>query len=145
VSGRLTGSVLTPKSRSPLHSFHEVDWFSGLKQMILHLNNDLLLSSAVRAAANQAGTQVQFSRNLDDLATALQAGGLDKVLIDLQTPGLDLQRLQSLVSQPALPPVVMYAQHVNEELLSFAANLPGVSVMTRGQFSRSVSKLIGGN
>lgn len=113
--------------------------------MIFHLNNDLMLSSSVRGAAAQAGATVQFSRSLDELAAALQAGQLTKVLVDLQTPGLDLDRLQELVSQPAGPPVVMYAQHVNEDLLEFAAALPGVSVMTRGQFSRSVPQLVSGN
>jgi len=113
--------------------------------MIFHLNNDLMLSSSTRAAAAQSGTPIQFSRSLDELATAIQAGQLTKVLVDLQTPGLDLTRLQQLVAQPGLPPVVMYAQHVNEDLLNFASALPGVSVMTRGQFSRSVPQLVSGN
>jgi DNA-binding response OmpR family regulator len=110
--------------------------------MIFHLNNDLMLSSAVRAASTQSGASLQFSRSLEELATALQTGKLTKVFIDLQTPGLDLTRLQELVSQPDLPPIVMYAQHVNEDLLDFANSLPGVSVMTRGQFSRSVPQLV---
>jgi DNA-binding response OmpR family regulator len=110
--------------------------------MIFHLNNDLMLSSAVRAAATQSGVSLQFSRSLEELATALQTGRLTKVLVDLQTPGLDLTRLQELVTQPGLPPVVMYAQHVNEDLLDFANSLSGVSVMTRGQFSRSVTQLV---
>ena len=113
--------------------------------MIFHLNNDLMLSSSVRAAAAQAGTSVQFGRNLDELATAFQSGQLKKVLIDLQTPGLDLTRLREMISQPGLPPVVMYAQHVNEDLLDFASSLLGVSVMTRGQFSRSVPQLVSCN
>lgn len=112
--------------------------------MIFHLNNDLMLSSTVRAAAAQSAAVVRFSRSLDDLATALPTGQLTKILIDLQTPGLDLDRLQQLVSQPATPPVVMYAQHVNQELLDFAAGLPGVSVMTRGQFSRAVPTVVAG-
>jgi DNA-binding NtrC family response regulator len=113
--------------------------------MIFHLNNDLMLSSSVRAAATQAGTPIQFGRKLDELTTALQSGQLTKVLIDLQTPGIDLPRLQEIVSQPGLPPIVMYAQHVNEDLLDFANSLPGVSVMTRGQFSRSASQLVSVN
>lgn len=113
--------------------------------MLFHLNNDLMLSSAVRAAATQAAVQIQFGRNLDELATAIQSGQLNKILIDLQTPGLDLNRLQELVAQPTGLAVIMYAQHVNEELLEFAAALPGVTVMTRGQFSRSVPKLVAGS
>lgn len=113
--------------------------------MIFHLNNDLMLSSSVRAAGTQSGILIQFSRSLDDLEAALQGGQLTKVLVDLQTPGLDLPRLNTIVSQPGRPPVVMYAQHVNEDLLDFAKSLPGVSVMTRGQFSRSVPQLVSGS
>lgn len=113
--------------------------------MIFHLNNDLMLSSTVRAAATQAAVPVQFSHQLAELDAAIQGGQLSQILIDLQTPGLDLGRLQELVSQPAVPTVVMYAQHVNEDLLDFAAALPGVTVMTRGQFTRAVPQLVRGN
>lgn len=115
--------------------------------MIFHLNHDLLLASSVRATATAVGQTVQFGRQLDELAAAIAGGKLTRILIDLQTPGLDLDRLRELVSQPGVPPVVMYAQHVNESLLEYADGLAsgtemGVTVMTRGQFSRSLAELM---
>ncbi len=110
--------------------------------MIFHLNHDLMLASSVRAAAGAAGQQVQFSRNLEDLAAAIRSDSVAKVLVDLQTPGLDLEELKALVLSASGIPVVLYAQHVHEPLLEFAAQLPGVTVLTRGQFSRSVREWV---
>ncbi len=110
--------------------------------MIFHLNHDLMLASSVRAAAAANGHAIQFSRRLDDLAEAIRAGGVTKVLVDLQTPGLDLEDLQAVVASAGEVPVILYAQHVLEPLLEFAAQLPGVTVLTRGQFSRAVRELL---
>ena len=55
--------------------------------MILYLTKDLMLASNVRSVAKSEAIELTIVPSVDKLVENLVAGGCQKVLIDLQTPG----------------------------------------------------------
>ncbi len=112
--------------------------------MILHLANDLMLTSTAEAAARKSGLTYRMVPNLQRLADLItELTEIDLVLVDLQLPGLNFSQLESAMEQLPQRPrkLVAYAQHVNVDLLNQAQDSIFDAVMTRGQINGSLESL----
>jgi hypothetical protein len=92
------------------------------------VTGDLFLGSRLRGVGESAGYRVVPSPRLERLAESF--GEVDRVLIDLASPGIDLHQLP-----PSIPleRVAGYAPHVRVDLLKVARSVGLSAVFTRGQ------------
>ena len=109
---------------------------------ILHFTTDLMLGSQVSQAARARGATVQMVNRLEPLfeqiddTTAL-------IILDLQSGNWSANDFGERFKNPTdFPPVVAYAQHVHEDLLAEAHRVGIEAVLTRGQFTREVNRLL---
>lgn len=109
---------------------------------IIHLSSDLMMGSQLSQAARGRGLAVEMIQRLEQLAERIDAE-TRLVAIDLQSPGWSAESFaagRSLYA-PAIP-IVAYAQHVFPELLSAAERAGITTVLTRGQFARSLGEIL---
>ena len=108
-----------------------------------------MLVARSSAAARHAGVAYRSFANADRMAEFVEAddsgSSVQRALIDLQTPGLDIDdvagRLRQLV--PGCT-IIAYAQHVKTDLLEAARAADIDRVLTRGQFDQQVPQLVAG-
>ena len=112
--------------------------------MILYLTKDLMLASNVRSVAKSEAIELTIVPSVEKLIENLGAGGCQKVLVDLQTPGLTPEQLPEIVSgaQADSVPVVGYAQHVYVDLMDAAKTAGFAAVFTRGQMNGNVAAIL---
>jgi len=117
--------------------------------MILYLTKDLMLASNVRSVATSENIELKIVPSLEKLLEQLDAGegdsnDVEKVLVDLQTPGLAPEKYLEMVAQCQLSsvPIVGYAQHVFVELIDAAKSAGFSAVYTRGQMSGNVAAIL---
>lgn len=108
--------------------------------MILLIAEDLMMSSTVSAAVRAGGGTFRFVKSVERARVKLDGGDCELLLVDLQTPDLDLAELESFLS--VAKKSVGYAQHVNLDLLQEARKLPFDDVLTRGQMHASVTQMV---
>lgn len=113
--------------------------------MIVFLTSDLMMSSNASSHARQQ--QI----NLKTVETAMAA--IDTIeeqrphvfLVDLQTPGLDVDALGESVRELAdsvCPLTIAYAPHVYVDLLKQAKSAGFDQVLTRGEFNRQIRQIV---
>ena len=112
--------------------------------MILYLTKDLMLASNVRSVAKSEAIELAIVPSVEKLAENLGAGGCQKILVDLQTPGLTPAQLPEIVTeaQANSVPVVGYAQHVYVDLINAAKTAGFTAVFTRGQMNGNVAAIL---
>ncbi len=112
--------------------------------MIVHLTQDLMMSSTASSAARANGHKFKFVASAARCIELIQEHAADLLFVDLQTAGFNLDEFQSLWAKlETKPKCVCYAQHVMVDQLQ-AANASDCfdHVMTRGQFNSSVDTVI---
>ncbi len=114
--------------------------------ILIHLSTDLMMSSTVKISAARHNIEYMSIPSIQKLAALEVAENVLAIFVDLQTPGIDIDHLKSHFATQSndSPPVWLYVQHVNEELLAAAKSIAIATVMTRGQFNRDVDRLIQG-
>lgn len=113
--------------------------------MILYLTKDLMLASNVRSVASSANIDLTIVPTAEKLTEQVNSfDGLNKVLVDLQTPGLAPETFPQIVAacQPDSIPVVGYAQHVYVDLIEAAKSAGFSAVYTRGQMNGNVAAIL---
>ena len=112
--------------------------------MILYLTKDLMLASNVRSVAKSEAIELSIVPSVEKLIENLGAGGCQKILVDLQTPGLTPEQFPEIISsaQGDAIPVVGYAQHVYVDLIEAAKTAGFAAVYTRGQMNGNVSAIL---
>ncbi len=107
------------------------------------LTQDLMFSSPLVTAASQRGWTVTMVPSVEKVLAAAAGGDLRVVLIDLGMPGLDVKQTVSQLRELPKPPkaVVAVGAHVDKARLDAAAQA-GCEVLTRGQLSRDMDKLL---
>lgn len=111
--------------------------------MILILTKDLMVQSSVSAAARALDKSIKPVGSSVAVAAKLQSDQFEMLLVDLQTPGLDLSQLSSaLQTANSRPPAIAFAQHVMVDLLDQAKACPFDKVLTRGQFTSQLGSLL---
>ncbi len=103
--------------------------------MICMLTRDLMSASTVRAAAENLNQPFQLVQSVDELRTRLeQSTPIQAVVVDLQTPGLELSEVATLLQTAKIRPnTIAFAQHVHPQLLQAARDVFD-TVLTRGKF-----------
>jgi membrane-bound ClpP family serine protease len=113
--------------------------------MILYLTKDLMLASNVRSVAGSANIDLTIVPTAEKLTEQINScDDLDKVLIDLQTPGLTRASFPQIVAacHPHSVPVIGYAQHVHVDLIEAAQSAGFAAVYTRGQMNGNVAAIL---
>lgn len=116
------------------------------RKAVWHIASDLMMVSNVKTAAQQQQLEYVAIPSLQRLPSATLPVNVAVVLVDLQLPGLDFDRLKTVLGSAAgdSPPLVcLYAQHVDETALARGAELGIGHVMTRGQVHRDIQRLFG--
>ncbi len=109
---------------------------------VVLLASDLMLSSTVSGFAASAGAAFRSVSSIPEAVEVAseQAGVL--LFVDLGTPGLDVGLLASSVPESVLATAVAYGPHVHTAKLQAAIAAGFGQVLSRGQFSASVGRII---
>lgn len=113
--------------------------------MVVHITEDLMMSSNASLAAREAGHKFKFVASWDRARHFIENNDVQFLIVDLQTTGLDLDEVQLGLSQldsGRCPRILAYAQHVEEKLLERASAMQFERVMTRGQAHHSLKELL---
>lgn len=111
---------------------------------VIHLTIDLMAAARVRQWSGAGGLAYHLVAAVDALFALPRQTQVAVLAVDLQTPGLNLERLGEWVRarSPDDPVGVVYcyAQHVEESLLDRARQASLGEVMTRGEFFRMLGR-----
>lgn len=113
--------------------------------MIVFLTKDLMMGSSASSHARQHGTQIKTVATGDDALSVIRRDRPHMLLVDLQTPGIDVGQLGEEIRELAdslCPLTIAYAQHVNVELLEQAKQAGFDQVLTRGQFNSQIGQIV---
>ncbi len=106
---------------------------------VLLVSADLFLGSRVRGAADAVGRTIDVAASGDAAIERLDAGDYRLILIDLETPRLDVGALRQ---SSGGTPMVAYGPHVRVPLLESARQAGCDEVLTRGQFDASMREVL---
>ncbi len=110
--------------------------------MILHITNDLMMSSTARSHASSQGVDIRFASSFPQALDELSQNSFQLCLADLQAGGMDMDKLSEIIAENGTPTIV-YVQHVNVDTMEKAKGLGFTEVMTRGQFNKSLGTIVG--
>ncbi|HEX4129275.1 MAG TPA: hypothetical protein VHZ24_04480 [Pirellulales bacterium] len=108
------------------------------------VTGDLMFASRVTAAGQRTGVPVAIALGIDALGEQLAEGAPKLVVLDLTTPRLDVstvvERLRA--AQGAVPTVIAFGPHVQEQMLAQATAAGCDRVLARGQFNAQMDDLL---
>jgi membrane-bound ClpP family serine protease len=115
--------------------------------MIYYLTKDLMMASNVQAVARRSQKDLKIVPSVAKLLELAESKAASRVLVDLQTPGLGVEAVLTLVDQltaiqNAPAPVIGYAQHVHVDLMRAASDSGFTSVVTRGQMHHNAAEFL---
>lgn len=111
---------------------------------VAFLTRDLLFSSRVTGATANDETQVLVVSTSADLLKLVSASPVALVLIDLNTPGIDVNHLVPQLNQITGNPgaILAFGPHVHRAKLAAAAAAGCDQVLTRGEFDREMKNVL---
>jgi len=113
--------------------------------MILMITQDLMMSSAVSSVVRTMDEPLKTASSVAAAEKLILSDGPRLLLVDLQTPSLQVPEIASLLQSIASddrPRTVAYAQHVNKDLLDEARQAGFDQILTRGQMHSNVSDVL---
>ncbi len=113
--------------------------------MIVYLTSDLMMSSNASSHAREKEIELKTVFSSKDAIQMIEEKRPYLFLIDLQTPGLDVEALGESVRELAdsvCPLTIAYAQHVNVDLIQQAKTAGFDQVLTRGQFNSQIGQIV---
>ncbi len=109
----------------------------------LLLTSDLAISSAVTGAAQRQGIRFASAFTPAALLDKLAETTAALVIIDLSTPGLDIEAfVTQLRGQVSDLQIVAFGPHVHEQRLAAAREAGCDDVYSRGQFHRGMDEIL---
>lgn len=109
---------------------------------VVFVTRDLMLGSRVQGAARSLEVDLKVSAGLP-AADSLQEAPPDRILIDLQSVDDGLKDwVESILDLHPNCQLVAYAPHVQTQRLDMAREAGIATVLTRGQFDRSMNDLL---
>jgi DNA-binding NarL/FixJ family response regulator len=109
------------------------------------LANDLMVVSRLQNGATQAGAHIHSAASGDRALQLCDLYSARLLIVDLATPGLELDFVQQLKARPDRETrVVAFGPHVHKNRLD-AAQVAGCDlVLSRGQFFNDVETILNG-
>ncbi len=109
---------------------------------IVLLANDLMVVSQVQSAAAKIGATVRLAATAADAARICSEDVAEVLVIDLATPGLDLEFVRTLKSATPSPRIIAFGPHVHKERLAAAREVGCDRVTSRGEFFSGVDAIL---
>lgn len=110
----------------------------------IFLTADLMFLSRVVGAAKELEKSIAVVSTVETLVARCAEEAVPLVLVDLSLTRLEpadlMARLRALPSPPQA--IVAYAPHVHEKLLAAAESAGCTEVLTRGQFSAQIERVM---
>ena len=103
------------------------------------------MSSTVSSVAKTMDEPLKTASSVASAEKLIEANRPRLLLVDLQTPTLQITEVASLLESVAGgggPRAVAYAQHVNKELLDEARQAGFDQILTRGQMHSNVADVV---
>ena len=112
---------------------------------VILLSRDLMLLARTQGAANQLGIRLRNANSVAQASEFVADGATLGVVIDLRTPGLNIQATVSDIraSRPNNLIIAACGPHVHEGALQAAREAGCDVVATRGQFDRDAEAILG--
>jgi DNA-binding response OmpR family regulator len=109
---------------------------------IVLLANDLMVVSHVQSAAAKIGATVRSAGTAAEAARICSGDAAEVLVIDLATPGLDLDFVRTLKSATQSPSIIAFGPHVHKERLAAAREAGCDRVVSRGEFFSGVDAIL---
>lgn len=100
---------------------------------------DLMMTSNVSAAATQRGLQFRTVTSTKQLCDVTDE---DLIIIDLATPGLNIQHAADELNDHQKTSAVIYGPHVHTERFEQAREAGFGLLMARGRFNSEIQRII---
>ena len=103
------------------------------------------MSSTVSSVAKTMDEPLKTANSVASAEKLIQEAQPRLLLVDLQTPTLQITEVASLLQSidgPDAPRAVAYAQHVNKDLLDEARQAGFDQILTRGQMHNNVTDVV---
>lgn len=116
---------------------------TGTQPHVLAVVSDLMFGSRIRAAAQHAGIDVAFVRNVDDLLA--RSAGAALVLLDLDTRWLDAPSAIAAIradGATAAATIVAFGPHVEGAALDAARRAGADRVLARSAFVKQLPGML---
>ncbi|QDU37875.1 Response regulator receiver domain protein [Maioricimonas rarisocia] len=113
---------------------------------VLILSGDLFFTSSLRSAAESAGfaAEIDAMPNAQRFVPKLASEEYSAVVIDLESPGLDVSKvIEALPAEPR-PRTIAFGPHVQVARLEAARQAGCDHVVSRGQISANLATLLTG-
>lgn len=107
---------------------------------------DMIFTSKIRGAAQNAGVEVEFFKNLEEMLKRSREHKPDLLILDLNNTRFDALEAvrQFKADELASIPIVSFMSHVQVELKDEAERLGCDSVMARSQFNNRLIDILSG-
>ena len=111
---------------------------------VLFLTKDLVFSSRVSGRTQALGIELSVVSQADQLVANAARHQVQLVLLDLNTPGLDLNQLVPQLRRPTRPPkaIIAFGPHVHEARLAAAREAGCDEVLARGEFNSHMAGIL---
>jgi hypothetical protein len=106
------------------------------------LTQDLMFSSRLAAEARRSGIDLVVLPGQSSLLPLPAETGVAGLLIDLETPGLDVAELMDAVRRGGVSRVAAYGPHVHAGRLAAATAAGCDEVLSRGQLDKSSAAVL---
>ena len=124
---------------------HRCKMHSQGQTMIVFLTKDLMMSSNASSHARQHKIQFKTVDSIESVAQVIESNRPHVLLIDLQAPGLVVERLGEMIRElpdSVRPLTIAFAQHVNHKLLEQATSAGFDQILTRGQVNSQMGQIV---
>ena len=115
---------------------------SESSRRVLIVCSDLFFLTQLRSSAERVGAQVELELQGSQASQRAAAGRYNAVIVDLESPGLDLERLMTSLPENGRTQVIAFGPHVQEQRLSAARAAGCDVVVSRGQIAGQFSELL---
>ncbi|PHR98730.1 MAG: hypothetical protein COA78_25800 [Blastopirellula sp.] len=113
--------------------------------IIIYLTADLMFSSRVSSYAKEIGADLRVAISGPQCINAINQNKVDRVLVDLNVPKLDIEELMTQIKATGQDlDVIAYGPHVQIELLEAAKAAGCDVVLSKGQFNQQIEALVAG-
>ncbi|MGY8769850.1 MAG: response regulator [Pirellulales bacterium] len=113
--------------------------------IIIYLTADLMFSSRACSFAKDSGADLRVAVSGAQCINAINQNKVDRVLIDLNVPKLDIEELMTQIKATGQNlEVIAYGPHVHIELLEAAKAAGCNAVLSKGQFNQQIESLVAG-